>query len=306
MGKRSSATAEGCLGVFPRAADLDADGKLDLLLGLGDGRVQFCRNLGTASDTGLPVLATPVDLLVGPGGLSQFSSDENAIIPLSAKQPIDVGKRAAFDVVDFNGDGRLDLLVGALDGKIHLFLDSAAAGTPDFQAETLLAQNGAELTVPGGRSSPCWTDINGDGLPDLLTGNTSGELYFYANTGSASRPQLAAGVRLSAAGTAIDLPDTPRSRPCVGDLTGDGVPTCLVGSQDGFVRLYEPDRLHTAPRPGRCGGQSGDDRVQRKHPAHRCGLLVRCVCGSSSSGSARRRCSPHSSRCGWSLPSATS
>jgi len=43
---------------------------------------------------------------------------------------------------------------------------------------------------------------------------------------------------LQADGQTIDLPEQPRSRPAVGDLTGDGVPDILVGAKDGPVRLY--------------------------------------------------------------------
>ena len=40
-----SVPAEGCLGVFPRVADLNGDGKPDVLLGLATGGVQVCWNL---------------------------------------------------------------------------------------------------------------------------------------------------------------------------------------------------------------------------------------------------------------------
>ena len=40
-------------------------------------------------------------------------------------------------------------------------------------------------------------------------------------------------------GIAIDLAGTPRSRPFIGDWTGDGLLDALVGAYDGQVHLYE-------------------------------------------------------------------
>ena len=40
-----------------------------------------------------------------------------------AKSDINVGARAAFDVVDWNDDGKLDLVVGGMDGMIRVYLN---------------------------------------------------------------------------------------------------------------------------------------------------------------------------------------
>jgi hypothetical protein len=75
----------------PVAADWDADGKLDLILGCGDGSVLWFQNTGSRES---PTFAAAQTLVPPPAGLS------------------DRGKQARPCVVDWNDDGRLDLVVG--------------------------------------------------------------------------------------------------------------------------------------------------------------------------------------------------
>jgi hypothetical protein len=83
----------------PFVADWDGDGKPDLLVGAGDGSVWFYRNVGTRKE---PKLAAG-EMLVGPGSITYG--------PDAPKEPRR-GVRAKICVVDWDGDGRPDLLVG--------------------------------------------------------------------------------------------------------------------------------------------------------------------------------------------------
>ena len=111
-----SVPASGCLGVFPRVFDWNADGKPDLIWGLADGTLQVTLNENTSAE---PRFGTPQVVQVGPP---------------DAKQTCDVGDRTTFDLVDWNNDGRVDLVLGGLDGKVHVLLNEATAGAPDFAA----------------------------------------------------------------------------------------------------------------------------------------------------------------------------
>ena len=83
----------------PFVADWDGDGKPDLLVGAGDGSVTLYRNIGTRKE---PKLAAGETLV--PPGFAGYGSD----VPKEPRR----GMRAKVCVVDWNGDGRLDLLVG--------------------------------------------------------------------------------------------------------------------------------------------------------------------------------------------------
>src|SRR5262249_20755729 len=83
----------------PFACDWDGDGKIDLLVGDGEGVVWFFRNIGTNK---APELAAGVQLVKA--GDAHHGKD-------APKEPRR-GVRAKVCAVDWTGSGRLDLLVG--------------------------------------------------------------------------------------------------------------------------------------------------------------------------------------------------
>ena len=197
-----------------------ADARKDLLVGLSDGRAKLYTNVGTDES---PAFDGGVFLRVGPFG---------------GKADIDVGSRATPTVADWNSDGMKDLVFGAYDGRIHLFLNTGSDTLPDFQTETFAQDFGINLDVPSDRSSPHAFDLDDDGMKDLLSGNTNGELVVYTNTGTDESPSFEGHWYVSSDGAPIDLPDAARSRPFIGDWDNDGFDDILVGGGDGLVRLY--------------------------------------------------------------------
>jgi hypothetical protein len=87
----------------PVMADWDHNGKPGLIVGDGDGGVTWYANVGTRSE---PKLAAGVTLVPGTPMEEQFNQKYDP------KAPPKRGGRAKVCVVDFNGDGKLDLLVG--------------------------------------------------------------------------------------------------------------------------------------------------------------------------------------------------
>ncbi|MCJ7674923.1 MAG: VCBS repeat-containing protein, partial [Sedimentisphaerales bacterium] len=216
--------ASGCLGCFPRVVYWDADERKDLLVGLGDGTVKIYLNTGTDEN---PTFDSGTNVLVNVPGAS-----------------LNVGARATPTFVDWNSDGMNDLVVGGLDGKIHIYLNCGCAWPiPAFYYSVPIGEfakeNDQDLVVPSARSSPIVLDLDGDGKKDLLTGNTEGELLLYINIGTDAEPKFSGCLRVESGGVPINLAGTPRSRPFVCDWTGDGYLDVLVGAGDGKVHLYQ-------------------------------------------------------------------
>ena len=247
-GSDLSVPATGCLGAFPRVFDWNADGKKDLIIGLADGTIKVYLNGGTAT---APSFTSGTFIQVGAAG---------------SKATLDVGDRAAFDLADWNNDGLTDLVVGALDGQVRVYLNQGTAGNPDFLSATLLQEGLTYLTVPTGRSSVDVFDLNHDGKKDLILGNTEGQVIYYMNIGTDAAPVFSGSQLIAAGGLVIDLLEQPRSREFICDYNNDGVPDILLGSRDGLVRLYvghiNPDdygTTFTVSHVGNTAPVAGDD-----------------------------------------------
>lgn len=219
------------MGAFPRVAQWDGDGRKDLLVGDANGQITLFLNTGSDA---APLFGAGVLLEVGPAG---------------GKAPIDVGIRATPLFLDWDGDGRRDLVVGAYDGRIHLFLNSGTDTAPDFLAESFAQSGLGDLVVDSVRSSPVVMDLDEDGRKDLISGNTEGQVLFFRNTGSDTAPVFAAAEPVEAAGLAIDFSGVPRSRPFICDWTGDGYLDLLVGIGDGRVHLFQGSATAVASLP---------------------------------------------------------
>jgi hypothetical protein len=204
--------------IVPILQDWNGDGDRDLIVGLADGRVQIWTNIETNDS---PVFAIPKYVQVG---------------PIGSKADIDVGDRASISFVDWNSDGKSDLIVAGSDGRVHVFINSGTSTHPAFVDDLILNVGSNPLTIPGG-ASVAVADLNGDGRNDLLVGNSSGHLQFYPNIGSGVVPTFISGWVVQANGQSDLGFGLQYIQPSIGDLNADGKPDLIVGADDGSVKI---------------------------------------------------------------------
>jgi hypothetical protein len=143
------------------SADWDGDGTLDLIVGTMTGDVHFIPNDGRP---GVPAF--------GPPRLMEANGS-----------PIKVAGDAAPVVADWDGDGTLDLVVGAEDGSVVWYRNAGRPRAPRLEAARPLigpspiGWGGDERRRPGDwglRVKPCVVDWDGDGQLDILLGDRCG------------------------------------------------------------------------------------------------------------------------------------
>ncbi len=137
----------------PTLGDVDGDGDLDLVAGESSGELNFWRNEGTPGAARFELVT---DRLAG----------------------VDAGRRSAPLLVDWDGDGRLDLLVGSEAEILALWRGGGpigGGGEPGFERVP-----GFSVDVPA-FGAPAAADADGDGDLDLFVGGIGGGVVLLEN-----------------------------------------------------------------------------------------------------------------------------
>jgi hypothetical protein len=152
---------------------------------------------------------------------------------------IKLGTASTVFAADWRGKGRLDLLVGNIQGEIYLIPNNGSTARPVYGTPQKLQAGGQAISAPHGDSQPVVADWDGDGLLDLIVGCGDGSVVWFRNIGSKTEPKLAKGVALvNAAAQPNSSEDAPpdktvrpgmRAKVSVADFNGDGHLDLLVG-----------------------------------------------------------------------------
>ncbi|MEO1572894.1 MAG: T9SS type A sorting domain-containing protein [Bacteroidota bacterium] len=217
--------------------DTDADGDLDLVVGIAGG---FCsqpknlidnfflyENIGTAT--------APV-----------FTERTSRLLP-----NYDVGRSTRLAIADLDGDGDLDALVSvdrppSLDpirSALRLLENVGSAAAPRWR-ETDPDFLSLDLGVSASSYTPALVDLTGDGLRDLVVGEFGRDLFFFRRT-AAPLDSPDAFVEVVPSPLA-DLALGQRPTPTLGDLDGDGDADLVAGDFTGRLRFFRNTGSPTA------------------------------------------------------------
>ena len=262
------------LWAWPLPMDYDNDGDLDLVVNCPDkpyNGTYFFEN--TDGKNSMPVFRPGVRIAAGlrnvqisyvdgepyvftPGTRYADFREHQFGRPTKLDVPPFKGRLRAnqWKTVDYDGDGRLDLIVGIgdwsdygwddafdqrgqwtngpLHGYVYMLRNTGAKDRPRYAKAIRVEAAGRPVDVFG-MPSPNFADFDGDDDLDLLCGEFIDGFTYFENTGTRREPVYAAGKRLP-----IHM-DLCMITPVAVDWDADGDIDLIVGDEDGRVAFIE-------------------------------------------------------------------
>ena len=199
----------------PALADVDKDGKVDLVVGEEDGILNYFLN----ESVGETITFT-----------AKTVASENPF------NNFDVGQYSAPKFVNLDGDRDLDLVVGDRGGDLNYFLNESTDTTTVFTAKTSTDNplNGLEV-----RSSavPSFADIDGDNDLDVVMGNYDGILTYFENESTPGTMTFTKRTRTEKKYfEGINV--TNAATPVFGDVDKDGDLDLVMGGKEGTLKFF--------------------------------------------------------------------
>ena len=248
--------------VTPVSVDWDADGDDDLICGNTAGYIGFIENLGMKSDAKSPTWAKPV-YLSADEQVIRIQAGENGSIqgPAEAKWGY-----TTLSVADWNHDGKPDIVVNSIWGKVIWFENVGTKASPKLAAAKPIEVSWGSLPAPKPnwnwwapnrnelvtqwRTTPMVFDVNNDGLNDLVSLDHEGYLAFYERKKMDSGLALVPPQRifLDDQGKPLRMNEksaggSGRRKMCLVDWDGDGRVDLLANSRniDFYKNVSEND-----------------------------------------------------------------
>ncbi|MDO8684105.1 MAG: VCBS repeat-containing protein [Armatimonadota bacterium] len=207
-----------------KVADFDGDGLLDYVTGCvwesqvepGERRLyaRMYKNVGTPTEP----------------KFEERNADNGA--PYTEQfQICEAGRQNTVHAVDWDNDGRTDLLASNCGGSVLFFRNTTNNLWPVFaDGERVLSDTG-----PDARSFVC--DWNNDGKKDIVVTNRTGEVVVYLNEGTDDKPKFGEPVKILANGKPIS--GTHWCSVLVCDWDNDGKKDLIMGmGGEGKPSLY--------------------------------------------------------------------
>lgn len=203
------------LNAYPAFGDIDNDGDQDLLVGDQDGYIHVFKN--------------------NAGNFTLFQDD----LTQSDGSAIDVGQFATPQLVDFDEDGLVDVLVGEKNGNINYYRNVGSASSYNFTLIEDTIGNAVASNYLGinGYSVP-YAFKNNDGEWRLWVGNETGTINVFGDIegnvfGDYSLLEEAFQ----------NIREGERAAMHLADITNDGIEDMVYGQNGGGVALFVSEEL---------------------------------------------------------------
>ena len=141
----------------------------------------------------------------------------------------DTGNYSSPYIIDWDEDGKKDVLIGCENGTVALLINTGTNANPSFSSSSWVQDGGSSLDV-GSSSSPVATDWNQDGAKDLLVGDATGYIYFFENIGTNAAPVFDGSEKLEVDEVDINVGSYARFDVC--DWDEDGLDDIICGYDD--------------------------------------------------------------------------
>lgn len=201
--ERGQITLKADFNYAPAIADLDGDGLPDLIVGAWKDRVNWYRNAGTKTDpkwtladSALVTITrgtntTPslgdlngdglLDMVIGEasGTINLYKNVGTKTMPKFELvsdnfQSIKVIGRSAPALIDLDGDGSLDMLIGSRDGAVELWRGAGKGGEIRFERDASFVMKSHQNAMPAAGA------LHGAASPiDIFTGTASGGIKWW-------------------------------------------------------------------------------------------------------------------------------
>lgn len=301
------------LWAYPAPLDFDGDGAMDLIVGCPDhpfNGIYLFHNLASNDkplfDRGewlgpgkKDLVAADfngdgaVDLVVSGGYYSDVRRNRlSKFVKVNLPRGYHIGRDDLWYPVDWDGDGRIDLLVGVSDwreygwddafnargewthgplhGYVYFHRNIGTNENPVYAEAVPLEAGGRQIDLRGS-PSPNPVDWFGHGRLDLIGGDFLDTVTLFVNTGTRKHPRLAAAREIDAGGVRLKM-DLCMIQPRVVVWHADRRPSLIIGEEDGTVSLVE----NLAP-PGSAPRLAAPRYLEQIDPFVKSGALSRPV-----------------------------